>query len=78
VIATVLVEHPRITTVALVAAVVVGPVAGYWLIDRPRLAAWLGLVSVLPVAALTFLPTGRDLAVGCAVEWDFPTWGQSS
>lgn len=74
-ITNVLVEHPWITTVALVAAVVVGPWAAYCLVDRQRLATWLGLVSLLPVAALTLLPAGRDLAAGCAVEWDFPTLG---
>ena len=72
-ITTVLVEHPWLTTVALVAAVVVGPVVGYRLIDRPHLATWLGLASLLPVAALTLSPTERDLERGCAVEWALPT-----
>ncbi|MDT9591481.1 VanZ family protein [Nocardioides zeae] len=74
-ITTVLVQHPWLTTVALVASVVVGPVVGYCLVGRRRLATWLALISLLPVVALTFSPTGRDLAVGCAVEWDFPTLG---
>jgi hypothetical protein len=75
VITTFLVEHPWITTVTLVGMIVLGPLAAYWLIARPRLAGWLGLASILPVAALTLVPTSRDLAIGCAAEWDFPTLG---
>jgi glycopeptide antibiotics resistance protein len=75
VITTYLVEHPWITTVALVAVLLVGPLAGFWLIDRPRVANWLGMASLLPIAALTLVPTNRDLAVGCATEWDFPSLG---
>lgn len=74
-ITTFLVEHPWITTVAFVTAVAVGPVVGHLLVLRRRLATWLGLVSLLPVAALTFVPANRDLRMGCSVEWDFPTFG---
>lgn len=56
-------------------AVTVGPLLGYWLVERPRLALWLGLLSVLPVVALTLVPTSRDLVVGCAAEWSFPKLG---
>jgi hypothetical protein len=72
---TLLVEHRWITTVTLVGMIVLGPVAAYWLITRPRLAGCLGLASILPVAALTLVPTSRNLAIGCAAEWDFPTLG---
>lgn len=75
VISTYLVEHPWLTTVGLLRAVIGGPLLGYWLITRPRLATRLGLLSLLPVVALTLVPTRRDLAVGCAAEWDFPTLG---
>jgi glycopeptide antibiotics resistance protein len=75
VITTYLVEHAWITTVALMAELVVGPVAGFWLIDRPRLASRLGVASLLPIVALTLVPANRDLAVGCAAEWGFPTLG---
>ncbi|CAN5560893.1 hypothetical protein BH10ACT10_BH10ACT10_17360 [soil metagenome] len=74
-ITTFLVEHRWITTVTLVAIVALGPGVGYWLVDRPRAARALGVASLLPVAALTLAPTSRDLAVGCATEWDFPTLG---
>ncbi|NPD04380.1 VanZ family protein [Nocardioides sp. zg-1308] len=75
VIATVLVEHRWLTTTALVLLVVLGPAVGYWLTDRPRLAGAAALLSLVPVAALTLVPTSRDLAVGCAVEWATPSLG---
>lgn len=68
-------EHPWLTSVALLLAVTVGPLLGYWLVERPRLALSLGLLSVLPVVALTLVPTSRDLVVGCAAEWSFPRLG---
>jgi hypothetical protein len=73
VISTYLVEHPWLTTVALVAVLAVGPIAGFWLIDRPHFASHLGVASLLRIAALTLMPASRSLAVGCATEWDFPT-----
>ena len=75
-ITTFLVEHRWITTVTVVGMVLLGPVVACWLTARPRLATWLGLASFLPIAALTLAPTSRDLAVGCAAEWDFPTLGE--
>lgn len=48
---------------------------GYWLVERSLLARWLGVLSLLPVVALTLMPTSRDLALGCAAEWSFPTLG---
>lgn len=74
-ISTFLVEHPWITTVALAALVLLGPIAGYWLVGRPRHNRWLAIASLAPVAVLTLSPTSRSLAVGCAVEWGFPTLG---
>lgn len=74
-ITTFLVEHPWLTTVALVLLLTAGPALAWWLAERPRLATGLGLLSLLPVAALTLVPTDRDLAVGCATEWSFPTLG---
>ncbi|WP_370324920.1 VanZ family protein [Euzebya sp.] len=74
-ITTFLVEHPWLTTAALGALIVIGPLVGYALVGRPRLAVWLGLASTLPVLALTLVPTDRDLAVGCAIEWALPTLG---
>lgn len=72
-ITTILVAHTWITTVSFSAMVVIGPVAGYWLVDRPHLASWLGLASVVPIAALTLIPASRHLAVGCATGWSLPT-----
>jgi len=75
VITTFLVEHPWITTATFVSLVTIGPVVGYWLIDRPLLAKVLALASTLPIAVLTLVPASRELAVGCATEWDLPTFG---
>ncbi|CAM3658446.1 VanZ family protein [Nocardioides zeicaulis] len=72
---TILVEHPWLTTVALAALVVLGPVVGHLLVARPRLSGWLGVAALLPIAVLTLAPTSRSLAVGCAIEWSLPTLG---
>lgn len=74
-ISTFLVEHPWITTVALAASVMLGPIAGYWLVGRPRHNKWLAIAALAPVALLTLAPTRRSLDVGCAVEWSFPRLG---
>ncbi|NEE03954.1 VanZ family protein [Phytoactinopolyspora halotolerans] len=74
-ISTVLVEHPWMTTVGLVALVVLGPVVGAWLMPRPQIARVLLALSILAVALLAFVPTGRELAVGCTMEWSVPTLG---
>ncbi|TDC46176.1 VanZ family protein [Jiangella ureilytica] len=74
-ISTVLVEHPWMTTTALVALVVFGPVAGAWLLPRPRVTRVLLGVCLVPVALLALVPTSRELAAGCAVEWSVPTLG---
>lgn len=74
-ISTVLVEHPWMTTTALVALVVLGPLAGAWLVPRPRVTRGLLGLSLVPVALLTLVPTSRELTAGCAVEWSLPTLG---
>jgi glycopeptide antibiotics resistance protein len=75
VITTVLVEHPWITTLGFAASLMLGPVVGYWLVGRPQLNRWLAMAALVPVALLTLAPTRRSLDVGCAVEWNFPTFG---
>ncbi|WP_149205184.1 VanZ family protein [Actinotalea subterranea] len=74
-LSTVLVEHPWLTTAALVVLVVVGPLAGAWLVPRPRVTQVLLGLSLVVVAALTLVPTERELAVGCTVEWGLPRLG---
>lgn len=71
---TTLVQHPWITTVAFVGIVVLGPLVGSWLVPRSRLTGALLAVAVVAVAVLTLTPTGRDLAVGCELEWILPTF----
>lgn len=73
VMTTFLVVHPWITTAALVACLVLGPIVGYLIVDRRRVALWLGLAGLVPVVALTLFPAHRDLEVGCTAEWAFPT-----
>lgn len=75
VITTVLVEHPWLTTVGLVASMVLGPLVGSWLVGRPRPARWLAAASLVPVVVLTLAPTSRSLDVGCVAEWTLPTLG---
>ncbi len=70
---TVLIEHPWMTTVALVSLVVLGPVVGAWLVPRARTTRVLLTLSIVTVVLLTLAPTSRDLSVGCAREWDLPS-----
>lgn len=74
-ITTFLVEHRWVTTAGLLVMVGLGPWVGYWLTSRPRLAGAAAVVSLVPVAALTLVPTSRDLKVGCATEWALPSLG---
>lgn len=55
---------------------VVGPLAGRWLLPRPRLALALTLVSLVPVFALTLVPVDRELFERCTVQWALPTPGR--
>ena len=75
-ISTVLVAHPWLSPVALVALVVAGWLAGPWLADRPRRAAVLGALSLVPVALLTLAPVDRELFAQCSVGWALPTPGR--
>lgn len=74
-LSTALVERPWLTTAALLVLVLLGPVAGAWLAGQPRVTRVLLALALVVVAALTLVPTGRELAVGCAVEWSVPTLG---
>jgi len=72
---TFLVAHPWLTTLVFWTLVVVGPVAGSWLVDRRRATLVLALVSVLGVLALTMGPSTPRDTVTCAQEWSLPTFG---
>jgi hypothetical protein len=72
----VLVEHPWWSPSALFLLVFLGPVAGAWLVHRPRTAWALTGMSVLPVAVLTLVPVHRALFARCTLEWSFPTPGR--
>ncbi|HWV78226.1 MAG TPA: VanZ family protein [Isoptericola sp.] len=75
-ISTVLVTHPWLSPTALVVLVVAGWLAGPWLADRPRLAAVLGALSLVPLALLTLVPVDRELFARCSVGWALPTPGR--
>lgn len=68
-----LLEHRWLMPTVLAALVLVGPVAGSQLVDRPRLAWLLAGVALLPVAALTLVPVDRELFQRCEVAWLLPT-----
>lgn len=74
-ISTFLVEHPWTVQSAFVLLVALSPFVGQMLTRRRRLALALAAVSLLPLLALTFVPTGRQLDAGCTVQWMLPTWG---
>ncbi|WP_248579358.1 VanZ family protein [Nocardioides sp. InS609-2] len=71
-----LLEHPWASPTALAVLVVLGPVVGWWLVARPRLAWWLTGVALLPVALLTLVPVDRELYARCTVQWSLPTPGR--
>lgn len=75
-ISTLLVAHPWLSPAAFAALVVVGPLVGRWLLGRPRSAWVLFGVSLVPVAVLTMVPTGREVVEACAVGWALPTPGR--
>lgn len=65
-----LVDHRWSTTVGLAALVVLGPLVGAWLAGRPRVARWLAVLSLLPVAGLTLAPAWPRVGGSrCAVQW---------
>lgn len=72
-IATFLVEHRWIAPAALVFLVLVGPLAGSWLVSRPRIAWMLTAASMLPLALLTLMPVDRRLFARCELRWELPT-----
>ncbi len=68
----VILTHPWLPLTVLGVLVVLGPLVGSLLVDRPR-AAWRAVaVALLPVAFLTLVPTGGE-AEPCVVTWQVPT-----
>lgn len=72
-ISTFLVEQRWIAPVALVLLALVGPLAGSWLVTRPKIAWVLTAASMLPLALLTLVPQDRELFARCEVRWELPT-----
>ena len=75
-IAELLVRSPWLAPLVLAVMVLLGPVVGAWAVDRPRLARWLAGASLVPLAALTLVPTGRRSALGCTVQLVLPVLGR--
>jgi hypothetical protein len=70
----VILTHPWLPSAVLAVLLVLGPLVGRRLVDRPR-AAWAAFaVALVPVAFLTLVPTGGD-AEPCVVNWQLPTPG---
>lgn len=74
-LATILVEHPWATTVALVVLVLGCPPLGLWLAGRPAVSQVLLGASVIVVLLLALTPTSREPAAQCEFEWVLPTFG---
>lgn len=72
---TTLVAHPWLTTVALAAVVLAGPILGAWLAPRPRIASALLTPATMVVGLFTLLPVDRKVELGCQVEWNVPSLG---
>lgn len=68
-----LLDHRWLAPAVLAILVVVGPVVGAWLVERPRLAWGLAGLATLAVAVLTLLPVDRELFARCTFEWMLPT-----
>lgn len=75
-ITTFLVAHPWLSPTALVVLAVAGWLAGPWLAERPRVAAVLAALSLVPLALLTLVPVDRELFARCVVGWALPTPGR--
>lgn len=75
-ISTILVVHPWLSPSALALLVVAGPFVGRWLTARRPLALALLAVALLPVVALTLVPTSREVDGRCELAWMLPTPGR--
>jgi len=75
VISTFLVQYPWVTTVALLALVLVGPLLGSWLVTRRSLTWWLTGIAAVAVLIITLYPESRTPPPGCQVTWMLPTLG---
>lgn len=68
-----LLDHKWLSPAALIVFLVLGPIDGCVLIERPKLARWLTVVSLLPAAYVTLVPQDRRLFSRCEVQWMVPT-----
>ncbi len=66
-----LLDHRWIAPTVLVLLILLGPLAGSWLVDRARLTWWLAAASLVPVMLLTLVPQNRRLFSRCEISFDF-------
>lgn len=72
-LSTLLVTVPWLAFAVLVGVIVIAPLAGRGLIERPRATVTLLLVALVAVAGLTLYPESDRSAsvVSCAFEWPY-------
>ncbi len=70
-----LIDHQWIAPTVLVLLMVLGPLIGSRLVDRPQMSWWLASASLVPVIVLTFVPQNRRLYSRCEISlgWYWPT-----
>jgi glycopeptide antibiotics resistance protein len=69
-----LLDHPVLMPVTMALIAIVCVVVGYMLVHARRALWTLAGLSLLPVAALTFLPALGRSFVFCVVQFSMPTW----
>lgn len=74
-LSTILVEYPWLTSAAFFMLVLLGPIAGAWLVPRPFVTRMALALSIVTLTLLTLIPTTRAPSVGCAIEWALPSFG---
>ncbi|MEV7554331.1 VanZ family protein [Amycolatopsis sp. NPDC089917] len=71
-----LLDHSALVPVAILLVALVCAVLGLLFASRPRILWVLAGVSLVPVLALTLVPTGRTIdEIGCTVQFWLPTLG---
>jgi len=70
-----LMDNSALVPIALALLVVVCLTLGYWLRRNSRALWALAGLSMLPVVALTLVPTAGRAYEFCAVQFAMPTWG---
>ncbi|MFD5247825.1 VanZ family protein [Amycolatopsis sp. NPDC058340] len=71
-----LLDHSALVPVAILLVALVCAVLGHLFADKPRVLWSLAGVALVPVFALTLVPTGRTIdEIVCTVQFSLPTLG---